>query len=201
LVIQTDGSYVLDDTCRSTGSRTGHLTQDESDQLRTWLETYQAFDWSTPDQPGSADMFSVKLRFRGAGSAHASPAIQSMIEMTIGQWASGLEVPATVEPAPSSGQGIEGKAVLGPSCPVARAEDPCPDRPYQATFEVLDRQGRRVTEFTTESDGTFQVSLPAGTYTISGVTTGAFPLPPTVEVAVQPGQYTQVSLTFDSGIR
>ena len=69
------------------------------------------------------------------------------------------------------------------------------------TIEVLDSQGSLVTRFQTDTNGSFQVPLPAGTYTVQGVSSGPFPLPPTLEVTVSPGQYTQLILAFDSGIR
>ncbi|MGA9192513.1 MAG: hypothetical protein WBZ24_12330, partial [Anaerolineales bacterium] len=94
LTLQADGSYVFGDSCRSAAPQSGQLPQDESDQLQAWLTAYQSFTWSTPNQPGSADMFSVTLRFQGTGSAPAPEAVQSMIVMTIGQWASNLTAPA-----------------------------------------------------------------------------------------------------------
>jgi hypothetical protein len=201
LTLQADGSYVFGDSCRSAAPQSGQLPQDESDQLQAWLTAYQSFTWSTPNQPGSADMFSVTLRFQGTGSAPAPEAVQSMIVMTIGQWASNLTAPANAEPTPAGSQGIEGRATLGPACPVARAEDPCPDRPYQATVDVLDGQGGLVKEFQTAADGSFRISLPPGTYTLQGVSSGNLPLAPTQAITVQPGRFTQVTLSFDSGIR
>jgi len=166
-----------------------------------WLTAYQPFTWSTPNQPGSADMFSVTLRFQGTGSAPAPEAVQSMIAMTIGQWASTMTAPAKAEPTPAGSQGIEGRATLGPTCPVARAEDPCPDKPHQATVDVLDSSGELVTRFQTRADGTFKVVLPPGNYVLQGVSKGPLPRAPRLDVTVQSGRFTQVTLSFDSGIR
>lgn len=201
LVIQADGSYELEDLCRFTPSQAGQLTQAQAAQLQSWLAAYRSFTWSTPDQPGTADMFQIKMQFHGTGDASAPDAIQSTIVQTVSQWASSLMAPAATVPVPESGQGIEGKATLGPSCPVARAGDPCPDKPYQATIEVVDSQGSLVTRFQTDANGSFHISLPAGTYTLQGVSSGPFPLPPTVQVIVRSGQFTQITLAFDSGIR
>lgn len=201
LRLQADGSYVFGDNCRSAAPQLGKLPQDESHQLRAWLRAYQPFSWSTPNQPGSADMFSVTLRFQGTGSAPAPEAVQSMVAMTIGQWASNLTAPAKAEHTPAGSQGIEGRATLGPTCPVARAEDPCPDKPHQATIDVLDSSGELVTRFQTQTDGIFKVVLPPGSYVLQGISEGPLPRAPRLDVTVQPGRFTQVTLSFDSGIR
>jgi hypothetical protein len=201
LTIQADGSYVFDDPCRSTVSQTGHLSQDEADRLQTWLATYQPYTWTSPAQPGAADIFTLKLRFHGSGSSPASEDVQSMIAMTIGQWASSLTASATHQPTLSSGQGIEGRATLGPSCLVARAEDPCPDKPFQGTLQILDADGGLVTEITTAADGSFVVALAPGEYTVQGVGGDPFPRAPRVDVTVTAGEFTQVTIPFDTGIR
>ncbi|HEX7975159.1 MAG TPA: carboxypeptidase-like regulatory domain-containing protein [Anaerolineales bacterium] len=98
--------------------------------------------------------------------------------------------------------GIEGQALIGPACPgPARLEQPCPDKPYQGTFSVLDPASQQVARFQTGSDGKFRVPLPPGTYTLHAETTAAYPRTSDQAVTVRLGQFTHIDITFDSGIR
>ena len=201
LVIQVDGTFVLSDTCRSAAPQTGRLTQAQAAQLRSWLGTYSSFVWSTPDQPGTADMFQIKVEFQGSGNTSAPDAVQSMIVQTVTEWASALMVPAATAPAPESGQGIEGRATIGPMCPVVSDDNACPDKPYHGTLRIVGADGKQVAELTTAADGSFSLVLPPGEYTIQGTGEAAYPRAAPVDVSVSPGQFTQILISFDTGIR
>jgi hypothetical protein len=99
--------------------------------------------------------------------------------------------------APSSG--IRGTIAAGPACPgPARLDSPCPDRPAAMTVEVVNGTTVAAT-FTSDAAGAFSVSVAPGTYTLrskSGLPT----LRPTTVVVVD-GQYTDVELHADTGIR
>jgi hypothetical protein len=98
--------------------------------------------------------------------------------------------------------GIEGTVLIGPTCPVEPLNDPkCADRPYQASLKLLNPAGTEVGRFTTDKDGAFRVGLEPGRYTIEAVRTGVLPsfAPQTVDVTA--GNYTKLTLLFDSGIR
>lgn len=202
LAIRSDGAYILSDPCRKTAAQSGTLSADDWATVSGWLATYQSFAWASSTPVGSADIFTLRLDFQGLGSLAASLAMQQQMAEELARLASGL-MGSSVPPAtpPVSGQGIVGRAVLGPMCPVVSDTNSCPDRPYQATVEVLAPDGSLVKEFTTARDGTFTVDLPPGDYVLQGVEAKAFPRAPHLSVTVRPGAYTQVTLSFDSGIR
>jgi hypothetical protein len=100
--------------------------------------------------------------------------------------------------AGSSDSGISGVVLEGPTCPVERAANPCPDRPLSADLDVSGTAG--TFHVRSGSDGRFRVAVPAGSYTIRAAATGPPTLRP-VEVTVRAHSFTSVTLTFDSGIR
>jgi hypothetical protein len=110
------------------------------------------------------------------------------------------------EPAPGEGSsGITGRALLGPTCPVEREDTPCPDRPYGgARLRITERgTGDVAATFTADDQGRFRVPLAPGEYVVDAEPTEGRPLPfaKPVDVTVRPGEYTDVTVAFDSGIR
>lgn len=102
---------------------------------------------------------------------------------------------------PEALQGIEGIALRGPVCPVQRPNDPaCAPRPHEADVVVLS-ESRFVTSFRTGEDGRFRVGLPPGTYLLVPEAGDPFPVATDEEVEVAAGVYTEVTLSFDTGIR
>lgn len=100
--------------------------------------------------------------------------------------------------------GVRGQALLGPTCPVMRVESPCPDEPYQTSLTVLSLDGQEVTRFDTDAEGKFEVKLPPGDYILrSDVPAGRPVIPSAADVpfTVLPNQFTDVIVSFDSGIR
>lgn len=101
--------------------------------------------------------------------------------------------------------GIEGQVLIGPTCPVMRAEDPsCADKPYPATLLGLYQNGQLLARLVTDDQGRFKVSLEPGTYIlVPERKTGqlARPRQTEQEVVVKAGAYTQVRVIYDSGIR
>jgi hypothetical protein len=99
--------------------------------------------------------------------------------------------------------GITGMVLIGPMCPVMRADEPCPDQPFAATLLIRDSQGRQLCTVTSGDDGHFQVALPPGSYEVVPLAGGVSGLPFAAAqwVTVTPGQYTAVTVTYDSGIR
>lgn len=102
----------------------------------------------------------------------------------------------------AAGSGIAGTILVGPSCPVARVDTPCPDTPFAAEITIL-RDGTETEYAKTYSNelGTFSVSLAPGKYKLRVRGDSAFPKCTTVPVIVQPGQRTKVTIMCDSGIR
>jgi hypothetical protein len=102
---------------------------------------------------------------------------------------------------PEAAQGIEGIALLGPLCPVVSQQDPCPDRPYDATIDVRRADGTFLTRLRTGEDGLFRVGLRPGAYVLDPESGHPFPVAGEQDVEVVEGVYTQVTVSFDTGIR
>jgi hypothetical protein len=94
--------------------------------------------------------------------------------------------------------GIQGTASEGPTEPVCRNGEPC-SGPYQGPLQATRRDGW-TRAFTTDQNGTFDVPLPPGTYTITNPPSYTFPRC-SQDVAVLPNQYTTVDIACDTGIR
>jgi hypothetical protein len=109
---------------------------------------------------------------------------------------------ASAGSTPSMTTGLTGVVMRGPVMPVCRVDVPC-DAPFSATFNV-ERNGRRVTQFHSDTAGQFTVFLAPGTYTV--VPSSDAPLlSPSSQLksvtVVDSGTLTIVRLTFDTGIR
>lgn len=107
-------------------------------------------------------------------------------------------LPAQPVPADS---GIEGQVLIGPMCPVVREGEECPDQPYQATLTVLDPVGKEIVQFETDANGMFRVPLAPGEYILRPESSGRYPMAAEQPFGVLPGQFTRLSVIYDSGIR
>ena len=101
--------------------------------------------------------------------------------------------------------GITGHAMQGPMCrgPVT-VDKPCPDAPIEATVQVEDAAtGKRVAEFATGADGAFRQPLAPGNYRLVAQSKagGHLPMAQPVEVTVEPNQFVEVNIGFDTGMR
>ena len=100
--------------------------------------------------------------------------------------------------APSGG--IEGHVTIGPMCPVEREGSPCPPGTWSGTVRATASDGS-VHDTVTAADGSYQLALAPGTYTVTPVVDGAGPpiaKPVTVSVT---SAMQQLDLQLDSGIR
>ena len=97
--------------------------------------------------------------------------------------------------------GVEGVVTIGPTCPVERADSPCPDKPYPTQVIALGNGGVEVARAATDNGGGFLLALPPGDYRLTEVVSGTFPRPIIVAVHVVSGAWTFAHLTLDSGIR
>ena len=100
--------------------------------------------------------------------------------------------------------GLKGRAMIASPCPGPEREDqPCPDQPVSAAFEVFDAEGTVVARFQSDAEGHFNVALKPGSYTI--VPAPGAPIfnarMQRQSVTVQTDQMTEVTLRFDSGMR
>jgi hypothetical protein len=102
---------------------------------------------------------------------------------------------------PGALQGIDGTVLLGPQCPVMSLENPCPDLPYQAWITIRRTTGGVVTRVRSEEDGHFRVGLRPGQYVLDPESGDPFPVATEQEATVVEGVYTEVVVSFDTGIR
>jgi hypothetical protein len=109
--------------------------------------------------------------------------------------------PKTNDPFEPLISGVKGQALIGPACPVIRADSPCPDNPYQTTLIILTLDGHEVTRFDTDAEGKFAVYLPPGDYVLHSENPLRLPVAADVPFTVITDQFTNVIITFDSGIR
>lgn len=105
---------------------------------------------------------------------------------------------------PSSGSGVRGTVLLGPTCPVMRdPPDPaCAEKPYATAIEVY-RAGSKSPFVIGNSDtsGAFEFSLPPGAYTLSAKGGAMLPRCTETKVTVVPKSYATTSISCDTGIR
>lgn len=113
----------------------------------------------------------------------------------------------TPGPAPTASRtplpgesGIAGRVTLGPTCPVQRVDSPCPDRPYEATIQVVDADGRVVAETRSRADGSYFAAVAGRVHGPSGLAQHAAPRGD-VTVSVAAGNVTGLYIRYDSGIR
>ena len=99
--------------------------------------------------------------------------------------------------------GVEGQVTIGPMCPVVRQGQECPDKSYQATLAILTAGGRQVKQFTTDTAGNFRMPLAPGSYILHPQTPANQPMPTGRDqpFSVVQGQFTQIKVVYDSGIR
>jgi hypothetical protein len=117
----------------------------------------------------------------------------------------GCSLPTGAVAAPRSG--IAGRVVEGPTCPVETIppQPGCAPRPIAATLSIAPAAGTAPAERVhVPGDGRFKVSLPPGTYVLRalGPASSPFPRPPApVRIRVRAGRYTDVTVSYDTGIR
>lgn len=97
--------------------------------------------------------------------------------------------------------GIRGRALSGPHCPVEVEGSPCPDLPWEGT--VIAEGTETGEEFTVETDaeGRFELPLEPGSYEVSIVSGSTPPFAKPQTVAVDPGSFTEIVVSVDTGIR
>ncbi|MFN8619811.1 MAG: hypothetical protein U0869_11500 [Chloroflexota bacterium] len=115
-----------------------------------------------------------------------------------------LDPPDTPVPSASAtDSGIAGVVHLGPTCEGATRASPCIEV-YSAALQFLDSEDDLVGELTSATDGSFRITLPPGIYTIQPVPPengDQFPVAQPLSVVVGEDEYTQVEITYDTGIR
>ena len=97
--------------------------------------------------------------------------------------------------------GIEGQVFTGPMCPVVQVGQECPDQPYQATLTVNNSNGREIVKVQTDAEGRFMIPLEPGEYVLHPESPNVMPFAAEQTFIVESGKYTQITVTYDSGIR
>ncbi|MGH9275771.1 MAG: META domain-containing protein [Acidimicrobiales bacterium] len=108
---------------------------------------------------------------------------------------------ATSTSSTTSQSGVRGTITAGPTCPVERPDQPCPPQPLAVHILAIGSDGTTVAETESAGDGSYQMALPAGHYTLRVDTGGTFPTCPDSEVTVEAGAQAVVDITCDTGIR
>lgn len=111
------------------------------------------------------------------------------------------DVPTPTALVPS---GIRGTVSLGPTCPgpvdPSATQEPCVT-PYSAQLAILDGEGNVVARVTSGADGKFAVDLPPGEYTVAPQNGDPVPSAQSQPVTVTAGEYTEIEINYDTGIR
>jgi len=96
---------------------------------------------------------------------------------------------------------VSGRVELGPTCPVETEASPCPPAPAAGvTVELRDPDGV-VAATTTGSDGSFQLSAPAGDFELIARSTEGLPSEDSEQVHLDAGDDLAIDLMLDTGIR
>jgi hypothetical protein len=90
---------------------------------------------------------------------------------------------------------------MGPMCPVVQPGQGCPDQPYQATLTVNSPSGGTIVQFQTDGQGHFRIPLAPGQYILHPESPNGMPFAADQSIIVGTGQYTQIVVNYDSGIR
>jgi hypothetical protein len=102
----------------------------------------------------------------------------------------------------SAGSGVDGTVNASPTCPVERADEPCPPRPVQTQVRVVRADGSVAAKANSDVAGRFRVEVSPGRYRLeadypSGPGSGCTP----VDVVVEAGNFTHADIDCDTGIR
>ena len=129
---------------------------------------------------------------------------QTLFENVQGRLGAHLSAGEVVKGIVVQGLGkITGTILLGPTCPVLRdPPDPeCADKPIFGDFIVQKAMGNiGFVRFSTQRDGSFSVTLPAGEHYITLAKPKGLGIQGRL-VNVVAGETTEVAITFDTGIR
>ncbi|MBX3028789.1 MAG: carboxypeptidase regulatory-like domain-containing protein [Chloroflexi bacterium] len=105
---------------------------------------------------------------------------------------------ASPSPSPLA-SGIRGLVLVGPECPRPSEASPCLAA-YVARIVILDIDGQRVGEVTSDADGTFEVLLPPGEYILQPVPGGdPWPRAEARSVTVIEGELSDVEIDYERG--
>ena len=101
------------------------------------------------------------------------------------------------------GTGIRGQVLRGPINPGPEIAGVINEEPFSAVFSVLDSENNSVARFESDENGSFEVALAPGEYTVvpDPLAPILFPEQQTRAVSVPADGFADVVLDFDTGIR
>ncbi|MFE9438336.1 hypothetical protein ACFYO2_04875 [Streptomyces sp. NPDC006602] len=139
------------------------------------------------------------------GRRHARAAVTSLIVLAALASCGGSPREEPSSSPTDAGAGITGVVVLWPTCPVEgipeQREDDCRGLPTEATLRVRDRGADTVAATVhVGQDGRFRVALRPSEYTVTSEAPGTEYCHP-VDVTVRSGEYTDVVVKCDTGLR
>jgi hypothetical protein len=104
---------------------------------------------------------------------------------------------------PNLSSGIEGYVTQGPVCPgpMRVGDSTCLDQPYQATISILNPDNSPVAQFKVDNNGYFKFPLNPGSYILHPESGKPMPYASDQTIIVSEGQFTQVTIKYDTGIR
>jgi hypothetical protein len=97
--------------------------------------------------------------------------------------------------------GIRGRALAGPRCPVEMEGSRCPDLPYEGTIIAVETESGEDFTARTDAQGRFELPLEPGSYEVSIVSPSSPPFAKPQTVHVEPGSFTRITVSVDTGIR
>jgi hypothetical protein len=101
----------------------------------------------------------------------------------------------------STNSGVQGQVFIGPLCPVVQVGQECPDQPYQATLTVNSPGGEKIVQIQTDEQGQFSIPLVPGEYVLHPESQNGLPFAVEQTFTVSENAFTQLTITYDSGIR
>lgn len=113
----------------------------------------------------------------------------------------GRAAPSSIELGQPSAATLRGQVLSSPSCPVERAEHPCPPRPVAGARVAVSRNGDVVATTTTDRRGNFSVPVPAGTLLVVAHNVGGYASQASRRLTLRHDSSVRVLLVVDSGIR
>jgi hypothetical protein len=96
---------------------------------------------------------------------------------------------------------VEGRVTAGPTCPVERADEPCPDKPVETTLRLLRKDGSVAATGKSGPDGTFRIPVAPGSYRLVADWPSRVGGCAPVDVTVEQGRFTHADVSCDTGIR
>lgn len=107
----------------------------------------------------------------------------------------------SIQEAAPADSGLEGQVFIEPVCPLVGPGQECPDQPYQTLLTINSASGGRVTQVQTDPQGRFRLALEPGQYILHPASPNVIPFAEENSFSVVAGQFTQITVNYDSGIR